>query len=167
MGHLAGNLAGGGAGNLGNPAGSLGNAAGAVGNLAGSVTGGLEAVLQTVQHELESTLRILKAFPADKANFRPNDRLRSVGDVARSLMPGQGGPMDQFTGNQIPNNLTDIVNSIERTTRDVVEKLPKVQDLQGKIQPLLQALLSLAQVRTQLSIYLGLAGEKMPEGMGI
>ena len=52
-------------------------------------------ILQTVQRELENTLKVLKAFPSDKMGFKPNDQLKSAGEVAKTLIPGHGGPVDQ------------------------------------------------------------------------
>ena len=147
--------------------------------------------LQAFEREVATTLKLLKAYPTSKADYKPHDRSRTARELAWNFVLEQGAadgaikgkldfsqPMPQATG-----NFNEIVSTFEKATRDTVAKVSRASeaDLNRTVQfpsgpgkmgeqrafdVLWYTLMDQVHHRGQLSVYLRMVGGKVPSIYG-
>ena len=151
-----------------------------------------DAYLATFNREHDTTLRLIRAFPADQIALKPNDKLQSAGDIGWMLVVNQmivpviieqaevlpkGLPKQPPTWKEIADTLEathrDVVGTIERrltdqTINQTVKTMvgPKQMGDVRRGDMLWMMLYDSIHHRGQLSIYTRLAGGKVPSIYG-
>jgi uncharacterized damage-inducible protein DinB len=139
------------------------------------------------KHEFETTLRVLGAFPDDKINLKPAEKSRTAGELATTLAAEErvikalietGATNPQLARLQTPATMGDAISLWQEaaSTNDAriaelsAADLGKVVDFYGMKIPLGDALwlelLDHIHHRGQFSVYLRLAGAKVPSIYG-
>lgn len=147
--------------------------------------------LRTLGRESEITLKLLKAFPADKADFKPHVRSRSAKDLAWTFVVEQGladaaikGKVDFSQARPpAPDDFSEVIAAFERAEHETEAKVSatseddlnqtlrfpagpgKMIDLR-RFDVLWTTLMDQVHHRGQLSVYLRLAGAKVPSIYG-
>ena len=147
--------------------------------------------LQTFQRECETTLKVLRAYPADKGEYRPHEKSRTARELAWTFTIEQGfagmglaGAID-FSGPmpQPPATFAECITAFENAGRDLVKKVSQTNDealermLQAPVGPgrmgtvrtldfLWMTLMDQVHHRGQLSVYLRMVGGKVPSIYG-
>jgi uncharacterized damage-inducible protein DinB len=150
-----------------------------------------EMFLQSFQREVQTTLKLLKAYPPAKLELKPSDKSRTARELAwvfvgEQMLADQAmkGKVD-FTkpGPPAPGSLNEIISTFEKTSRETVTKVTSAseEDLNKLVQfpigpgkmgdfrraDLLWMLLhDQIHHRGQLSVYIRLAGAKLPSIYG-
>lgn len=155
---------------------------------AAAVNPAIEAVLRILENEQKTTLRVLRAVPADKLSFRPHEKSWTAGELAWHIAYAPYGlasviAANAFDGYQqppAPASLDEIVKGAEEyfeKTRGALTSLTP-QQLGGSI-PLPNGksfpahgllwngvVLHTIHHRGQLSVYIRLMGGKVPSIYG-
>lgn len=147
--------------------------------------------LQSFERECAITQKILKAYPADKASMSPHERSRSAKDLAWTFVAEQGlagmalqGKID-FSGPRpsAPASLPEVIAAFEKASRETAANVKAAPDetLQRMVQfpvgpgkmgdframdVLWMTLMDQVHHRGQLSVYMRLAGAKVPSIYG-
>ena len=147
--------------------------------------------LRTLERESQTTLKILKAFPEAKADFKPHERSRSAKDLAWTFVLEQGLAEGAIKGQvdfskpmpTAPAGFGDVLAAFERATRETIAKVSaaseddlnrtvafpvgpgKMGDLR-RFDVLWTTLMDQVHHRGQFSVYLRLAGAKVPSIYG-
>jgi uncharacterized damage-inducible protein DinB len=147
--------------------------------------------LQTFERECQTTLKILKAFPAGKGDYKPHERSRSAKELGWTFVMEQGmadmalkGKIDfSKPGPKPPANYADVITAFENASRETTTKVSRASEEQlnstvqfpvgpGKMgdcrtmDVLWTSLMDQIHHRGQLSVYLRLAGGKVPSIYG-
>jgi uncharacterized damage-inducible protein DinB len=146
-----------------------------------------EMFLQTWEREFQTTLKVLKAFPANKLDFKPHERSRSAKELAwtfnveEEAMVGGAvrGKLDFENLAKPPATFPDIIKAYEASHRQMVEKVKKLSDDEfNKLMKIQTGPNQFSDVRKadvcwtgvmdtihhrgQFSVYLRMAGGKVP-----
>jgi len=147
--------------------------------------------LQTFGHECQTTLKLLKAYPAAKGDYKPHERSRSAKELAWTFVIEQG-LVDMALKGKIdfsqpmpkpPANLGEVIAAFENASRETTSKVTSATDdtlnrtLQvptgpGKVGDLRTmdllwtTLMDQVHHRGQLSVYTRVAGGKVPSIYG-
>lgn len=145
-----------------------------------------ERFLGLFEWEAETTTRVLKAYPADKLDLRPHEKSRSAKELMQTFI-AEGVAMIQICEGAVdwtkvvgPDLATaeELIVAFEGMMTQVIDKikatpgedLEKPMDWIGRQAPRLEALMSMLfdQVhhRGQMSVYIRLAGGKVPSIYG-
>lgn len=92
--------------------------------------------MSALEKEFPTTLKVLKAFPATKADFKPHRKCRSAKELAWTFVLEQGalrgalaGGIDfKAMGTPAPATLQEVIATYEKVHRDNVEALKKASD---------------------------------------
>ena len=147
--------------------------------------------LQNFQREVQTTLKVLKSLPEDKSDLKPSPKSRRARDLAWAFVGEQAvtdmalkGKIDFSTpGPKPPATLKEVIAAFERTARDTADKVSRAgeSDLNqmvkfpigpGKmgdfrvIDVLNMVLMDQVHHRGQFSVYLRLAGARVPSIYG-
>src|SRR5262245_29796723 len=147
--------------------------------------------LSSFEQEFLTTLRVLKAYPPAKIDLKPHERSQRAGDLAWTMVLNQilvDAILNQaeLTPSGLPptpKKWQDIVDGLEQAHRDAVAKLNKadVDRLNGSLRmpvgprqmsdvrrgsALWMMLCDTIHHRGQLSVYLRMAGGKVPSIYG-
>ena len=147
--------------------------------------------LQSLQRETQTTIKLLRAYPAAKAELKPAEKSRTARELAWVFVTEQGvvdmalkGKIDfSKPSPPAPSNYNDIITAVETASRDTVAKVSKLTDDQlnkivqfpigpGKmgdfrVQDILwMTVQDQIHHRGQFSVYLRLAGAKVPSIYG-
>ncbi len=147
--------------------------------------------LQAFQHECETTLKILKAYPANKADFKPHEKSRSARELAWTFVNEQSlaegalkGKIDFSQPSPKPpadysavvsafeNACRQTMNNVANTDNDSLNETVKFPVGPNKIGDLRRAdvlwttLMDQVHHRGQFSVYLRMAGAKVPSIYG-
>ncbi len=149
-----------------------------------------EMFIQTWEREFQTTLKVLKAYPSNKLDLKPHERSRSAKDLAwtfvgeESVVDGVSkGQIDLQGGPKAPDTFQEIIAVYEKHHNENVAKLKNLSDPDlNKSIPFPVAPKQMGQVRAldilwtmlmdsvhhrgQLSVYLRLAGAKVPSIYG-
>jgi uncharacterized damage-inducible protein DinB len=150
-----------------------------------------EMFIQSFQREAQTTLKLLKAFPAAKADLKPSEKSRSARELAWVFVSEQGiadmalkGKVDfGRPGPSAPTNFNDIITAFEKAARETVTKVTSTSedDLNKSIQVpvgpgkmgdarrvdvLWTTLQDQIHHRGQFSVYLRMADGKVPSIYG-
>ncbi len=144
-------------------------------------------LLELAQKEFATTIKVLKAFPEDKIDFKPQGRGRSIKDIAKTfvfemyLFDGFlfGEEMDNSKfKTYAPENLKVLVEDFEKQTQDFVKKFEKLDESElektvefagkqwSKDEFALMMIHDQIHHRGQLTVYIRLAEGKVPSIYG-
>ena len=145
-----------------------------------------EFFLQCWSDELPRFVRVLKALPADRLDYRPHEKNTAAGDLAWQLALEQANLVDllesgviNFEMTKRPESLDAIVTAFETSANGVTERLRNVDETKwssagdfrmdgqsmwsGTVQDLCWGyLFDMIHHRGQLSTYLRPMGGKVP-----
>jgi uncharacterized damage-inducible protein DinB len=147
--------------------------------------------LLSFQRESDTTLRLLKAYPAERAEYKPHESSRSAKDLAWTFVLEQGMAAGAVGGHvdfsqpmpKAPAEYKDVLTAFERGVRDTAAKISAASDedlnraMQFPVGPkkmgdmrrfdvLWTALMDQVHHRGQFSVYLRLVGAKVPSIYG-
>ncbi len=150
-----------------------------------------EQFLDTWQREFPTTLKVLKAFPPDKPNFKPHERSLSAKDLAWIFVQEQMVIAQTLDGTltmppklpSAPAKWEEVLATHENSHAGLVDKLQKASEADllktvklligpgkladvPKIQFLWLILSDNIHHRGQFSVYLRMAGGKVPSIYG-
>lgn len=153
----------------------------------------LSKFLETFEREYQGTLRVFKAFPADKATFKPSERSTPANQVAWALVMSQHVVMPILTEAALtppkdlppaPADWSALVAAFEQTHAGVMAKLNALDNATynstiimmvgpgGATAPMRRAdvlwmmLYDTIHHRGQFSVYLRASGAKVPSIYG-
>jgi uncharacterized damage-inducible protein DinB len=151
-----------------------------------------EEFMQVWDREHQTTMNILKAYPEDKSDLKPHEKLRSARELVWGFTNGEAWMINgALTGNfdmsgeamNPPATMSEVIQNFEKVHRDAVARVRRmnVVDLNKtvkffvgpkqmgnvKVTDLL-AMMVMDQVhhRGQLSVYLRMANGKVPSIYG-
>lgn len=152
-----------------------------------------EMWLQTRQMELQTTIKVLKAVPTNRLDYKPHEKSRSVRELAWTFameegflnmiingkieMDGLGAPPPP------PATMDEIISTLEKSCKDSNDRISSLPDdtfnsmmdfftEPGKMAPMRKGDLLWMMVmdhvhhRGQMSVYLRLVGGKVPSIYG-
>jgi uncharacterized damage-inducible protein DinB len=150
-----------------------------------------DMILHTWDQEYQTTLRLLKAYPEDKLDLKPHEKLRTAKELAWTIVNNEpwminGILAGNFEGGEMPmppKTMRDIISNYEKVHKEMVDKVRNMNDHDlnrdikffigpNKIGDVkignLLSMMVLDQVhhRGQLSVYMRIAGAKMPSIYG-
>ncbi len=149
-----------------------------------------EQYMQTLEREYQTTLKVLKAFPAAKTGFSPHSKCKSVKDLAYNFVFEESGARMAIDGAldfsklpQPPASYPEIVSEFEKTHKAFVDAVkrtpdaelnktvkfmsgPKKMDDWRRMDVLWFMLHDAIHHRGQLSVYLRMVDGKVPSIYG-
>lgn len=149
-----------------------------------------EMFLQAWDREYQTTLKILNAYPTDRLDLKPADRSRSARELLWTFVTELGviegavkGKVDFTNMPSLPKTKQEIISSYQASNRDMTTKVrnlpdselnatvampvaPKQMGNMRKADVLWMVLMDSVHHRGQLSVYLRLAGAKVPSIYG-
>jgi len=147
-----------------------------------------QALIDTWQREMATTLRVLRAYPEEQSELRPHERAKNARELAWMFtlelglaMAAVRGALD-FSGGipPAPERLTDVIAAYEKSSVELIDAI-RGSDLSGTIQflvapktlgdytrPAFLWFLLHDQIhhRGQFSVYLRMSGGKVPSIYG-
>jgi uncharacterized damage-inducible protein DinB len=150
-----------------------------------------EMFLQSWDREFQTTTKVLKAYPADKLNFKPHERSKAAGELAWVFV-GELAVVDMAIRGQIdmsgqmpppPATMQEILAALESTYKAMASKVkamseadynsmvkfpvgPKKMGDFRKADVLWMIMMDMIHHRGQFSVYLRMAGGKVPSIYG-
>lgn len=147
--------------------------------------------VQQLQREAQTTVKVLRALPADKANYKPHEKSRTAKELAWTFAMEQG-VVDMALKGKIdfsqptpppPADYSAAIAAFESSVKDTVAKVTSTSEsdlnriIQFPIGPgkmgdfrvidvLWTTLMDQVHHRGQFSVYLRLAGGKVPSIYG-
>ena len=147
--------------------------------------------LQTFERECQTTLKLLKAYPPGKGDYKPHEKSRSAKELAWTFVMEQGiadmalkGKIDfSQPSPKPPTNYADTIPTFQNACRETSARVSKASEeslnkmIQFPIGPgkmgdfrvidvLWTSLMDQVHHRGQFSVYLRLAGGKVPSIYG-
>jgi uncharacterized damage-inducible protein DinB len=147
--------------------------------------------INTWEREFQTTLRVLKALPADKADLKPAEKSKSAKDLAWTFFAEEGVMIDGVCKGKIdfasmpkpPATLHEVISAYENSHKGNVDKVkalteaelnssipfmvaPKQMGQVRRADLLWMAVMDSVHHRGQLSVYLRIAGAKVPSIYG-
>ena len=150
-----------------------------------------EMFLQTWQQEFQTTMKVLKAYPSDRLDYRPHEKSRSARELAW-IFTGEQGVVDMAVKGKIdfstpgpppPKTMGEILTAFESATRASMQQVKAMSDADynsmigfpaapGKMMNMRKAdvlwitVMDAVHHRGQMSVYIRLAGGKVPSIYG-
>ena len=150
-----------------------------------------DQLLQTFEREFQTTVKVLKSYPPDKLDLKPAEKSRTARDLAWTFVMELGlldmaikGKID-FSGQTPPaprtmneilsvydKSFNDIINKIKRSFEDDLNNMVAFPVGPGKIKDFRMidifwtVLMDMIHHRGQMSVYIRLAGGKVPSIYG-
>jgi uncharacterized damage-inducible protein DinB len=150
-----------------------------------------EEFLRVCEQEYQTTLRLLQAYPEDKADLRPHEKLRTARELAWGLTNNEPWMLNGITSGNFmggervdsPATMREIIDNYKRVHSEAISKIRGMSDSDlnksvdffvapkklGKVKVTdLLGLMVMDQIhhRGQLSVYLRIAGGKVPSIYG-
>ena len=150
-----------------------------------------EMFLQTWENEFQTTLKVLKAYPAAKADYKPAEKSRTAKELAWTFVMEEGVLDGAIKGNidmsvpmpPPPASFADVISAFEKSHREMVDKVKRMPDsdldkpIAFPVGPKQMGQVRKGQVcwtmlmdsihhRGQLSVYMRLVGAKVPSIYG-
>lgn len=149
-----------------------------------------EMFLNTWDREVQTTLKVLRAYPAEKTDLKPHERSKSAKELAWTFVSEENiidgvckGQIDFMNMPKAPATFGEILAAYERTHREMVPKVTALTDEQWNAPiPFMIAPKQMGQVRRadilwtmvmdnvhhrgQFSVYIRMAGGKVPSIYG-
>ncbi len=147
--------------------------------------------IEVWEREFQTTLKLLKHYPADKLSLKPAEKSRSAKDLAwtfameeHTLMGGAlKGTFDFQNAPKAPATLSEIISAYEQGHKDLVDRVRRTPDAEfnqkiqfftgpkqttdmRKADILWMGIMDTIHHRGQLSVYLRMAGAKVPSIYG-
>ncbi len=147
--------------------------------------------IQAFDREFQTTMKVLKAFPADKQALQPHAKCPTAKDLAWRMVMEEtvfvngaiSGKFDFENAPKAPSTFRDVIAAYDRGHKEAVEKVRKMSDADfNKMIKFMVAPKTLADVRSgdtlwmlmmdqihhrgQFSIYLRMADGKVPSIYG-
>ncbi len=144
-------------------------------------------LLQLLRKETATTLKVMRAFPEDKLAFKPHERSSSARDVMRTCTFGLFLIQSYVLGEKIdraifqtyaPDKLSTLMADFEKTAGSVASGVERLSDsdlaksfefVGRKTEAdefIVRMILDQVHHRGQLSVYIRLAGGKVPSIYG-
>ncbi len=150
-----------------------------------------DQLLSTLEREFPTTLKLLKAYPAAKGDLRPHERSKSAKDLAWVFV-AEGFMADGALQGAIdfskpmpsaPGSMGEVITAYEHAHRAIVDKIkqtpeaelnktmkfptgPKQMSDLRRMDVLWTTLMDQVHHRGQFSVYLRMAGGKVPSIYG-
>ena len=145
-----------------------------------------EMFLQTKEHEYQTTIKVLKAFPKDKLDFKPHEKSNSAGKLAFNFAMEEKVNVDALKGQidfsvyqaPVPATMEEIIAELEKSHKASMEaiknasdeQLSQLVDFAGMKMPAMNVfwmmMLDSVHHRGQFSVYIRLAGGLVPSIYG-
>lgn len=149
-----------------------------------------EMYLQSWEREFKTTMKVLKAFPANKMDFKPHEISRSAGDLAWTFVQEEkmvGNAIDDklMLGNfsPAPKTFPEILTVYESSHKEMVDRIKKLSESEYNKSVKFPSgpkqmgdfriadiawnmLMDMVHHRGQFSVYLRMAGGKVPSIYG-
>ncbi len=150
-----------------------------------------EMFINAWEREFQTTLKVLKAYPAHKYDLKPSEKSRTAKDLAWVFAGEEGALIDGACQGQIdftkipapPATFGEVITSYEHNHMKNVEKVKALSDSDwNSSMPMMVAPKQMGQMRRgdilwmalmdnvhhrgQLSVYMRLAGAKVPSIYG-
>ncbi len=149
-----------------------------------------EMIAQQLEQEMQTTLRVLKAYPEGKLDLRPSEKSRTARELAWTLVLDTKAFSGALDGNlnfegmpKPPQSLKEIITALEESRKELTSKLGRLPEQQlkntvkfpvgpkqmGDVPLNAFGWLSIkdhVHHRGQFSVYLRLAGGKLPSIYG-
>jgi uncharacterized damage-inducible protein DinB len=146
-----------------------------------------ENLLKLFKKEFATTLKVIHAFPEDKLDFTPHERSQTANRIISTFVFEMflmefyvfGEKLDRTVFQSYkPNNLQTLISDFEKQASNVISKLQnlsetdmnKIVEFAGVKMPsdefMLMMLFDQIHHRGQLSVYIRLAGGKVPSIYG-
>ena len=149
-----------------------------------------EAFLNTLAHEATTTIKVLKAYPVGKADLKPSEKIKTARDLAFNFISEHAladaaiqGALDFSSFPQVSGTLPEIIDRYEKRVAETAKKIKAMPDSDwegkmdfmvgpGKTEKVRRAdilwltLYDMIHHRGQFSIYLRMAGGKLPSIYG-
>jgi uncharacterized damage-inducible protein DinB len=149
-----------------------------------------EMYLESWEREFQTTMKVLKAYPAGKMDFKPHERSRSARELAWTFVGNEmgmemvvKGQVDFSEGPKPPATMQEILVAFEKTHKEMVAKVAKLSEaeynglMKFPVSPkemgdfrradlLWMFMLDHVHHRGQFSVYLRMAGGKVPSIYG-
>ena len=144
-------------------------------------------LLQLLKKETATTLKVMRAFPEDSLAFKPHERSSSARDVMRTCTFGLFLIQSYVLGEKIdrsifqtyaPDRLSTLTTDFEKTAGSVVSRVERLSDsdlnrsmeFAGRKMVadefIVAMLLDQVHHRGQVTVYIRLAGGKVPSVYG-
>lgn len=146
--------------------------------------------IQTWEREFQTTLKLLKAYPSNKLDLKPHERSRSAKELAWTFF-GEEGLIDDVVKGEVkfqpgpepPATLEEILKAYEKKHKEHVNKVTGLSEgefnkaIQFPVGPkqmgdlrradvLWTMIMDMVHHRGQFSVYLRMAGGKVPSIYG-
>ncbi|HET6273141.1 MAG TPA: DinB family protein [Bacteroidota bacterium] len=147
--------------------------------------------ITTWEREFQTTLKILKALPMDKVDLKPAEKSKSAKDLAWTFVGEEGviidgvckGKIDFMSMPPPPATFQEVINTYETTHKSNVDRVkaltetelnspipwmiaPKQMGQVRRADVLWTAVMDNVHHRGQFSVYLRIAGAKVPSIYG-
>lgn len=147
--------------------------------------------MNTWEREFQTTLKVLKAYPVDKLDLQPSEKSKSAKDLAWTFVAEEGIMIDGVCKGKVdfskmpppPATFQEVVAAYEDSHKGNVDKVKALTDADwtssiswmvapkqmGQVRRgdiLWMAVMDNVHHRGQLSVYLRLAGAKVPSIYG-
>ena len=150
-----------------------------------------EQFIQAWEREFQTTVKLLKEYPANKLELKPSDKSRSAKELAWTFVIEENtlvggvlkGQIDFQNMPKPPGTLQEIISRYEQVHREMVDKVRKMSDddynktmqfITGpkqmgsvrKADIFWTGLMDTVHHRGQFSVYLRMAGARVPSIYG-
>jgi uncharacterized damage-inducible protein DinB len=146
--------------------------------------------LAAFEREYPTTLKVLRAYPADKSELKPAEKSRTARELAWMLVLNQivlpltlEGKLDPASFPPAPATMAEVIAALEREHQKTLSKISSLTDEQmNRTMPFMVGPGKMADVRTgdalwmfvndtihhrgQFSVYMRMAGGKLPSIYG-
>ena len=150
-----------------------------------------EMYIKMWDNEFKTTLKVLKAYPENRQDYRPNEKSKSAKELAwvfaseeASMISGViAGNIDWGKMAKAPATMKEVLSAYEKSHKEMMQKFKKVPDEDlhktmkffvapktmgdlKKIDILWMTIMDQVHHRGQFSVYLRLVGAKVPSIYG-
>jgi len=149
-----------------------------------------EMYLQGGEREFQTTMKVLKAYPPDRLDYKPHERSRSARELAWVFVEEEAfvdmiikGQIEFKEGPKPPATMKEILAAFEKTHKESVAKVKELSEanyngmIKFPVGPkqmgdfrradlLWMTMMDQVHHRGQLSVYIRLAGGKVPSIYG-
>ena len=147
-------------------------------------------LLNMWDRELQTTLKVLRAYPAHRENFKPHEKSKTAKELVLTFVGEQmiadgalAGKISFEPSGNMPENIKDAIAVLEKTCKEVMDKVKKTSEEElnktvkfpigpqkmgdfRKIDVLWTTVMDMIHHRGQFSVYLRLADAKVPSIYG-
>ena len=94
-----------------------------------------EQFLNTLQREIPTTMRVLKAYPGAKADLKPHGKCKSAKELAWAFVTEQKASEQALDGGiefgkmpKAPETLAEVITTYEKSSKAFMERIKKTPD---------------------------------------